>query len=394
VTHYSRGGFPVLSLNMGSSSLKFSLYVLRDRDETLLADGEVERIGLPSGRVWARREGRIVEDRQGDFTKHSDAIKTIFDILDRVQLPKPAAAGHRIVHGGADYSTPARIDEELVGRLRELVPFAPLHLPAEIQVIESLAVHLPELPQVACFDTSFHRRMPETAQRLPLGRAFWDEGIRRYGFHGLSYEYITGALGKAAEGRVIIAHLGNGASMAAVRNRGPMDTSMGFTPAGGFMMGTRSGDLDPGVITFLMTEKGYDAAAIDKLVNREAGLLGVSGISPDMKTLLEKREADPDAARAVAMFCYQVRKQIGAFAAVLGGLDTLVFTGGIGEHAAAVRREVCEGLQFLEIAIDPERNDRHGDTISTPGSRCAVRVIPTREDLVIARHTRAVVTGK
>ena len=387
----AKGGFPVLSLNMGSSSLKFSLYALREKQEGLRADGEVERIGLPAGRVWARREGRIVEDRQGDFTKHSDAIKAIFDILDRLEFPKPVAAGHRIVHGGADYTAAAKVDAKLLDRLRELVPFAPLHLPAEIQVIESLADHLPELPQVACFDTSFHRRMPETAQRLPLGRDLWKEGIRRYGFHGLSYEYIIGALGKSAEGRVVVAHLGNGASMAAVRNREPMDTSMGFTPAGGFMMGTRSGDLDPGVITFLMTEKGYDAAAIDKLVNRESGLLGVSGISPDMKTLLEKREDDPRAARAVAMFCYQVRMQIGAFAAVLDGLDTFVFTGGIGERAAAVRSEVCEGLQFLGIEIDRERNDRHEDTISTPGSRCAVRVIPTREDLVIARHTRTVV---
>jgi acetate kinase len=392
--HVSGGGFPVLSLNMGSSSLKFSLYMLRDRAEKLLADGEVERIGLPAGRVWARREGEIVEDKQGDFTKHKDAIKTIFDILDRLKLPKPAAAGHRIVHGGPEYSAPARVEEKLIEALRRLIPFAPLHLPAEIQVIEALAKHFPELPQVACFDTAFHRRMPEKAQRLPLSRALWDEGIRRYGFHGLSYEYIIGVLGKSAEGRVIVAHLGNGASMAAVRNREPLDTSMGFTPTGGFMMGTRSGDLDPGVILFLLTGKGYDADAIDRIVNREAGLLGVSGSSPDMKTLLERRERDPNAGLAVEMFCYQVRKQIGSFASVLGGLDTLAFTGGIGERAAPVRREICQGLRFLGIAIDPDRNDRNEDTISTRESGCVVRVIPTKEDLVIARHTRAVVTSE
>jgi acetate kinase len=394
VTHRSQpfgDDFPVLALNMGSSSLKFSLYMLRDDGATLLADGEVERIGLPAGRVWAGRGGKIVEDREGNFRKHGDAIKTIFDILDRPELPRPAAAGHRIVHGGADYAAPAKVDATLVEALRGLIPFAPLHLPAEIRVIEAVAHHFPELRQVACFDTAFHRRMPETAQRLPLGRTLWEEGIRRYGFHGLSYEYIVGALGRAAEGRVIIAHLGNGASMAAVRNREPMDTSMGFTPTGGFMMGTRSGDLDPGVIMFLLTEKGYDAAAIDKLVNRDSGLLGVSGVSSDMKTLLEKREGDPHAAQAVAMFCYQVRKQIGAYASVLGGLDTLVFTGGIGEHAAPVRAEICGGLQFLGIEIDPERNSRHEEIISTPEGRCVVRVMPTKEDLMIARHTRAVV---
>ena len=390
---HPEAGFPVLSLNMGSSSLKFSFYLLRPQQETLRADGEVERIGLSDGRVRARRGGTVVEDREGDFSDHRDAIKTIFDILERLELPKPAAAGHRIVHGGPGHAAPARIDANLLGTLRRLVPFAPLHLPAGIQVIEAVAHHFPELPQVGCFDTAFHRGMPETAQRLPLGRGLWDEGVRRYGFHGLSYEYIISELGESSRGRVIIAHLGNGASMAAVRNREPMDTSMGVTPAGGFMMGTRSGDLDPGVITFLMTEKGYDAAALDSLLNRESGLLGVSGISPDMKTLMEKRSVDPHADLAVRMFCYQVRKQIGAYAAALGGLDTLVFTGGIGEHAAAVRSEICEGLDFLGIGIDRERNGRHEETISGSQSRCRVRVIPAKEDLMIARHTRSVVAN-
>jgi acetate kinase len=277
--------------------------------------------------------------------------------------------------------------------LRKLVPFAPLHLPPELQGIEAVASRFPGLPQVACFDTAFHRRMPELAQRFPLPRELWEEGVRRYGFHGLSYEYILEALGTAAHGRTIIAHLGNGASMAAVRDGQPLDTTMGFTPAGGFMMGTRSGDLDPGIVLYLMNEKGYDARRLERLVNHEAGLLGVSGISPDMKTLLEQRESSPSAAQAVEMFCYQVRKQIGALTAVLGGLDLLVFTGGIGERAAPVRWEICRGLEYLGIAVDRERNHTHADPISTSGSRCTVRVIPTQEDLMIARHTRKLLSS-
>jgi acetate kinase len=388
----SDSGCPVLCLNMGSSSLKFSLYLLGDDREVLPAGGEVERIGLSDGRMWAKgADGKIIEDRRGDFVEFKAAIAAIFTVLDRANLPVPEAAGHRIVHGGAEYEGPARVTPELVETLRRLVPFAPLHLPAEIQVIDAISHHYPDLPQVACFDTSFHRRMPEIAQRMPLQRDLWQSGIRRYGFHGLSYEYILDVLGAAAKGLVVIAHLGNGASMAAVSNRTPLDTSMGLTPTGGLMMGTRSGDLDPGIILFLMQAEGYGEAEIEQLVNHRAGLLGVSGISPDMKTLLEKRTSGGRADQAIGMFCYHARKEIGAFASVLGGLDTLVFTGGIGEHAAPVRWEICQGLQFLGISIDPQRNDNHADTISTADSRCVVRVIPTKEDLMIARHTRDLV---
>ncbi len=387
--HMSDDGWSVLCLNMGSSSLKFSLYLLGDDREALQAGGEVERIGLPEGRIWAKgADGKFMEDLQGDFVEFKDAIAAIFTVLERANLPVPKAAGHRIVHGGAGYAGPVEVTPALIETLRRLVPFAPLHLPAEIQVIEAVSHHYQDMPQVACFDTAFHRRMPEIAQRLPLQRDLWESGIRRYGFHGLSYEYILYALGAAAKGLVVIAHLGNGASMAAVGNGTPLDTSMGLTPTGGLMMGTRSGDLDPGVILFLMQTKAYGAAAIEQLVNHRAGLLGVSGISPDMKTLLEERTSERSADQAIEMFCYHARKEIGAFASVLGGLDTLVFTGGIGEHAAPVRWEICQGLQFLGISIDPQRNDNHADIISTPESRCVVRVIPTKEDLMIARHTR------
>lgn len=272
--------------------------------------------------------------------------------------------------------------------LRRLIPYAPLHLPAEIQGIEAVSVRFPQLPQVACFDTAFHRRMPELAQRFPLPRAFWDEGVRRYDFHGLSYEYIIDQVGAMSLGRAVIAHLGNGASMAAVHNGQPVDTTKGFTPTGGFMMGTRAGDLDPGLLIYLLTEQNYDADTLGQLLNDQSGLLGVSGISPDLKTLLERREHDAHAAQAIDMFCYQLRKTIGALSAALDGLDTLVFTGGIGEHAAPVRWEVCRGLAHLGIQLDSQQNDRHATVISSAKSHCMVRVVPTNGDLMIARHTR------
>jgi acetate kinase len=260
-------------------------------------------------------------------------------------------------------------------------------LPSEIMCIEAVSAHFPDLPQVACFDTSFHRRMPELAQRFPLPRYLWNEGVRRYGFHGISYEYILDTLGNISGGRIIIAHLGNGASMVAVRDGQPLDTTMGFSPTGGFMMSTRSGDLDPGILLYLLDEKGYDCRKIEDLVNYKSGLFGVSETSPDMKTLLNERQNNPKASQAVDMFCYQLRKYIGALAAVLGGIDTLVFTGGIGEKAAPVRWSVCSGLEHLGIYLDAKQNEINADTISKPESPCTVRVIPTNEDLVIARHT-------
>ena len=345
----------------------------------------MENIG-PDARLWLRNSEKTVIDNQENLSDAHQCIAAIFAALDHSGLPPPAAAGHRIVHGGPRYTTPQTITGPLLQELRKLVPLAPLHLPSQIEIIQAISNHYPDLPQVACFDTAFHASMPEVARRLPLPRNLWDAGVRHYGFHGLSYEFIVQALGAEAQGRVIIAHLGNGASMAAVLNRKPLDTSMGLTPAGGFMMSTRSGDLDPGILLYLL-QAGYSSDKIEKIINHESGLLGTSGASSDMKTLLEKRTSDRLADEAIRMFCYGIRKFIGAYAAVLGGLDTLVFTGGIGEHAAPVREEICRGLDFLGIQVDPKQNAQNGAVISTPRSQCRVRVIATDEDLMIARHT-------
>jgi acetate kinase len=386
--------YPILCINSGSSSLKFALYKLESGKETLLAEGAVEPIGLDGGRLRLRNAAKdVLADMPGKFSGHKAAIKAVFGALENLRFPRPSGVGHRLVHGGPDHASPARVDPELLDVLRKLIPLAPLHLPNEIMAIEAVATHFPGLPQVACFDTAFHRRMPELSERFPLPRNLWDEGVRRYGFHGISYEYIMDVLGKEASGRLIIAHLGNGASMVAVKDGRPLDTTMGFSPTGGFMMGTRSGDIDPGVLLYLMNEKKYDPGKIEHLVDHEAGLLGVSEISPDMKTLLDMRENEPRAAQAVEMFCYHLRKHIGALAAVLEGIDTLVFTGGIGEKAAPVRQSVCEGLTHLGIRLDAGLNNVHASVITTNSSPCVVRVIPTNEDLIIARHTRNLLEG-
>jgi acetate kinase len=380
----------ILCLNAGSSSLKFALYQIADGGENPLAQGAVEHDGQRA-RLWLhsaqQRTERPVEERYSVSAALHQAAKEI----ERLRLPHADAVGHRLVHGGPNHAAPVRITGALSEELRALVRFAPLHLPAEIAGIESVSLHFPELPQVACFDTAFHRSMPEVAQRLPLPRALWDEGVRRYGFHGISYEYVMRTLGQSPPARVIIAHLGSGASMAAVKNASPLDTTMGFTPCGGFMMGTRSGDLDPGILLYLLQQKRFDAERLERLINEQSGLLGVSGITSDMKTLLDRRGSEPGAALAVEMFCYQLRKQIGALSAALGGLDLLVFTGGIGERAAAVRWEVCRGLEHLGITLDRTRNDANADTISGVDCKCLVRVIPTNEDLMIARYTYRVI---
>ena len=364
----------ILCLNAGSSSLKFALYQIADGSETPLAHGAVEHDGQTC-RVWVRSAQRRIEKPGQDAFSLSAALHQAATELEGLKLPHPDAVGHRLVHGGPDHAAPARITDALCEESAALIPFAPLHLPAEIAGIESMSLRFPDVPQVACFDTAFHRSMPEVAQRLPLPRAVWDEGVRRYGFHGISYEYIMQTLGVEPPSRVIIAHLGNGASMAAVKDAKPQDTSMGFTPTGGFMMGTRSGNLDPGIILYLLNEKHFTANMIADMVNHQSGLLGISGIS-DMRMLLERRETAPDAALAVQMFCYQLRKQIGAFAAAMGGLDLLVFTGGIGERAAPVRWETCSGLEHLGVRLDCTLNDANADTISADNSRCLVRVIP------------------
>lgn len=379
----------ILCINSGSSSIKFALYRMGPAEE-LLAEGAVERIGISGGRLWLKDGGGIaLVNRHEDFSHHGAAIKAMLTAaMEDQHLPAPDAVGHRLVHGGLKHTGPEMVTSELLTVLRDLVPLAPLHLPSEIRAIDAVTAHYPKLNQVACFDTAFHRTIPEVAQRLPLPRTFWHEGIRRYGFHGLSYEYIVTTLGEAVRGRMIVAHLGNGASMAALQDGRPQDTTMGFSATGGLMMGTRSGDLDPGILLYLMYEKGYDASSLENLLDKHAGLVGVSGISPDMKTLLDQRDKEPHAAEAVELFCYTARKFIGALAAVLGGLDSLVFTGGIGERAGPVRWMICHGLDHLGIRLDPHQNDADAAVISSKDSPCLVRVISTNEDLMIARHTQ------
>jgi acetate kinase len=382
----------ILCVNAGSSSLKVAVYRMSESEERLFA-GEVEGVGSEAGRLWLRAaDGRLRSDRRGRFRDHREASEALLALLAEHGQPAFAAAGHRIVHGGPWFFDPRIVDAKVRNRLQELVLFAPLHLPSQIAVIDELSQRSPALPQVVCFDTAFHRRMPEVARRLPLPRSLWEQGVMRYGFHGLSYEFVVGLLGDSLGSRAIIAHLGNGASMVALKDGAPVDTSMGLTPTGGFMMGTRSGDLDPGVVLYLL-RLGLTLETLEDLLDRKSGLLGVSALTADMKTLLEKSDSDPDAAQAVAMFCYHVRKFVGAFAAVLDGLDTLVFTGGIGERAASVRSGICRGLQHLGIELDDVRNLHDEAVITRDDSSCTVRVVATDEDLMIARHTKRLVCG-
>jgi acetate kinase len=380
----------ILCLNGGSSSLKFAVYRFSDAAEEKIFSGAVEAIGEDSGKAWLRGGDKALQETSGKFPDHTSAIETMFAALQKQGVKRLEAAGHRIVHGGPKFITPQLIDEKLKAGLKELIPFAPLHLPDQVAMIEAVAAHFPDLPQVACFDTAFHNRMPEVAQRFALPQELWKQGIRRYGFHGLSYEYVVSKLGPELGQRAIIAHLGNGASMVALKDGLPMDTSMGLTPTGGFMMGTRSGDLDPGVLIHLL-QAGYSAAQLEKLLDHQSGLLGVSGQSSDMKALLQKSRTDNAARMAVQMFAYQVRKFIGAYAAVLNGLDTLVFTGGIGERAAEVRTEICSGLEYLGVTLDMAANGQNAEVISQSGTKCTIRVVQTDEDLMIASHTRNVV---
>ena len=302
--------------------------------------------------------------------------------------------GHRVVHGGPAHDGPALVDDRLLAELRALVPFAPLHLPAQIEALEATARRLPDVPQVACFDTAFHRRMPEVAQRLPLPNTLWDRGVRRYGFHGLSYEYVSQVVDATARGRVVIAHLGSGASMAALRDGLPVDTTMGLTPAGGLVMGTRTGDLDPGVVLHLLEHDGYDVSTLTRLVNDEAGLLALSERTGDLRDLLAAAaDDDPRAELALDAYVRSLRMHVGALAAELGGLDLLVFTGGVGEHSSVIRAAACATLGHLGVHLDAARNDDGHGVISAEGSPCEVRVVATDEEVVIARHARALVAG-
>jgi len=378
----------ILSLNSGSSSRKVAFYRVDASGEQLLVHANAERLETADANLRIARGGtKTTRALSGRDASAAGALSAIFGELDQLGLPRPDAAGHRIVHGGPDRFAPEKIDHQLIEDLSNLIPFAPLHLPDEIRGIEETTVRFPGLPQVACFDTAFHRTMPEVAERFAVPRDLYLEGIRRYGFHGISYEYIMHVLGAAAPARIIIAHLGNGASMAAIRDGRSIDTTMGLAPTGGFMMSTRSGDLDPAIAVHLMRRENLDADALERLVNDQSGLLGVSGTASDMKSLLDRRATDPHAALAVEMFCYQARKHLGALAAALGGVDLIVFTAGIGERAPEVRKSICEGLGHLGVVLDEHRNRSNADMLSTDTSRCKVRMIPTDEDLMIARHT-------
>jgi acetate kinase len=383
----------ILTVNAGSSSLKAARYEMDGRERRTHAL-EAERIGQSGSRLRITgAAGAMLLDRQQPLPDHAAALGAFVAWLAQEGAPLPDAIGHRIVHGGRRHRDPEALTEAVLADLDALAPIDPDHLPQSLAVVRTAGSLHPGVPEFACFDTAFHQTMPAVAECYPLPSAFADDAdIIRYGFHGLSCEYIVGALASidpaAASGRLVIAHLGNGASLTAVRERASVDTTMGFTPTGGLVMGTRSGDLDPGVLLYLMRAKGLSADDVSQLVNHDAGLAGVSGIGGDMRDLLDRESADPRAARAIALFCYAARKFLGALVAVLGGLDTLVFTGGIGEHAAPIRARIAEGFEFLGLDLDPARNDRHEPVVSRDGSRVIVRVMPTNEDLVIARHVR------
>ncbi len=381
----------ILTINGGSSSIKFALFEV-DNSLRRILEGGIERIGLPEATL--RVKGL---DQADNFSRsvtapdHTVAVGTLMDWIEqRIGHDAFTAVGHRVVHGGPKYHDPALITKEMVEELRQLKPFDPEHLPEEILLTEAFHRRFPDLPQVACFDTAFHYDLPRVAQLLPIPRRYEALGVRRYGFHGLSYAFLMGELARmagteAAQGRVILAHLGNGASLAAVYQGKPVDTSMSFTPTAGVPMSTRSGDLDPGLVWYLARTEAMSAKQFNEMVNFQSGLLGVSETSSDMRDLLDHESQDVRAAEAVALFCYQVKKWIGAFAAALGGLDTLVFAGGIGENAPTVRARICDGLGFLGIELEEERNAENVGVISTNASRVTVRVIPTDEEWMIAK---------
>jgi acetate kinase len=386
--HRSRGF--ILTINGGSSSLKCSLFHIGP-PLTRVVSCLVDRIGFPEGTLTLTDVVRGTSERRTiQAAHHKDSVDPLITWLEqKVANTDLVAIGHRVVHGGHRYSEPQRLTPEVMGELRRLSPYDPEHLPAEIELIEALGRRYPTLPQVACFDTAFHRDMPRVARLLPIPRRYDAAGVQRYGFHGLSYAYLMEEFRRIApheaQGLVILAHLGNGASMAAVRGGKGIDTSMGFTPTAGLTMSTRSGDLDPGLLSYLSRTEGMTVEQFHTMVNQQSGLLGVSETSSDLRDLLASERDDPRAAEAVALFCYQAKKWMGSFAAALGGLDTLVFSGGIGENSAVVRARICEGLGFLGITLDEAPNLAGAAVISKEGSRVTVRVIPTDEESQIAR---------
>lgn len=392
------GSGSILAINSGSSTLKFSLFRAGDSPVRKLS-GLIDRIGSPQGTLTWMQEGAVRADRRTvDVPDHAACLDILMACIDGLDAQAPLCAiGHRVVHGGRDYREPQRVTPVVMEELKRLSPFDPEHLPAEIELIEACARRYPRLPQVACFDTAFHQGMPNVARLLPIPRRYDRLGLQRYGFHGLSYAYLMKELARIgrqgeASGRVILAHLGNGASMAAVKDGKSVETTMGFTPASGMPMSRRSGDLDPGLVSYLARTEGMSADRFHQMVNTESGLLGVSEISADMRDLLKDEQRDPRAADAVALFCYQAKKWIGALAAALRGVDTLVFSAGIGEQSPAIRARICEGLEFLGVVIDQARNQKNEAVISREGGRVTVRVIHTDEEREIAASVMALLS--
>ena len=386
-------------LNAGSSSVKFSLFLIRGSELELWMRGQIEGISTSAAFVAKDASGRTLAERRwqdGLNIGHDGALAHLVEFLRATMgSNRLVAIGHRVVHGGPDFSAPVLLSADVVRRLEELIPLAPLHQPHNLAPIRHALEEMPTLPQVACFDTAFHRGQPELAQAYALPESLTARGVRRYGFHGLSYEYVADALRTvdpvAAAGRVVVAHLGNGASMCAMREQRSVAATMGFSALEGLPMGTRCGSIDPGVILYLVRELRMEPAAIEKLLYQQSGLLGVSGLSSDMRALLS---ADAPRARfAVELFAYRIGRELGSLAAALGGLDALVFTGGIGEHAAPVRERVLQHATWLGLQLDPAANARGNERITHQSSRIPAYVVPTNEELMIARHTRKLIAG-
>jgi len=386
----SGGGDAIIVLNAGSSSIKFCTFRRDGAHLVRVLSGQVSGLGT-SPRLAARRDGAVIADRElgpGPLS-HADAMGLLVDFLrGELHVEHIAGVGHRVVHGGLEFMAPTLIDAEVLARLDRYSPLAPLHQPHNLAAIRLLLERLPGVPEIACFDTAFHRTIPEVAQLFALPPRFAAAGVRRYGFHGLSYEYVASVLpsldARAAAGRTVVFHLGNGSSMCALSGGRSVATTMGFTAVDGLPMGTRTGAMDPGVLLFMLDELGMSVREVERLLYHESGLLGMSGISSDMRDLLA---SDAPAARlALDVFVYRARRELGSLAAALGGLDAVVFTAGIGENQAEIRRRVCDDASWLGLELDPAANVQHGPCISTPGSRVSAWVVPTDEETMIARH--------
>jgi acetate kinase len=383
-------GLNILALNSGSSSLKFGMYRVHPSRTEMLLCGEAQSIGGKEGKFLAQDSHQAaLLSETASIPSQREAIIRIGRLLADSKMPTPAAIGHRIVHGGPKLRQHCSIDDSVLRQLEAAIAFAPLHVPSALSVIRFAQEHFPGLPQVACFDTTFHAELEEVARVLPIAEDLRSEGIQRYGFHGLSCESIVHQLKNDLPNRLIIAHLGNGASITAVRGGKSIDTSMGLTPTGGIIMGTRSGDLDPGVLVYLVREKKFNATMLEELVDHRSGLLGISGVGSDMRRLHEAASSNPDARLAIRMFCYSARKQLAGMIAALDGIDLIVFTGGIGENDGDVRAAICGGLSWIGVSLDDARNRSATNPISDTASRCAVLVLASQEDEQIARHTWA-----